>query len=110
MGNMNVEAYLYYKQEHPGTVIFFRVGDDYEAHQEDAIIAGPIIGVQVDNIPSDGNSAVARISFPIEKVYDYASLLAFQNIPTKIISRRDKNGKFDIPDVKETKRDQEIDY
>lgn len=103
MDSKNIEAYNYYKQQYPGTVIFFRVGNNYEAYQEDAKIVSPIIG-------EEPGSNMNKISFPTDKVYDFIALLANHNITTKLISYRNENGDFDVPDIEKIKYDQEIDY
>lgn len=105
MGSKKIEAYSYYKQQYPDTLIFFRVGDYYEAYQEDAATVGALLGMQALN-----EDDLIKIVVPVREIFDFVAVLATYNIITKLISRRDESGGFDIPDIDKIKYDQEIDY
>lgn len=68
MGSKKIEVYGYYKEQYPNTMIFFKVGDNYETYQEDATIAGPIVGIKTDE-----DDSVIKIVFPGDKVYKTTS-------------------------------------
>ena len=105
MGNKNIKAYCYYKQQYPETVVFFRVNNNYEVYQEDAEKIGKILGLDIENTTLN-----AKVIFPVEKGYDYVSELTSHNLIIKMISQRNQDGEFDVPDVDEIKTDEEIDY
>ena len=40
-----MDQFMEIKHEHPGTILFFRMGDFYELFHEDAEIAAPVLGL-----------------------------------------------------------------
>jgi DNA mismatch repair ATPase MutS len=103
--NARVRAYCYYKEQYPQSVIFFRVGNDYEAYREDAVTVNKIVGIEFGQTMSE-----KKVKFSMNKGSDYISLLTSQDIAVKTISQRNQNGDFDIPDVDLIINDKEIDY
>jgi DNA mismatch repair ATPase MutS len=108
MGSGNIKAYCYYKQQYPETVVFFRVGNNYEIYQEDAKRVGKIIGLDTEDFMQDQESS-AKLKFPIDIAYEYAFALASHNIVIKMISQRNQDGEFDVPDIDELQMEKEID-
>jgi DNA mismatch repair ATPase MutS len=107
MRNKKIEAYCYYKQQYPGTVVFFRVENNYEIYQEDARKIGEILGLDVEK-SMQGQESVVIARLPIETEYEHVSKLT--SIAIKMISHRNEKGEFDVPDVDELQIDKEIDY
>jgi DNA mismatch repair ATPase MutS len=103
--NAKLQAYCYYKEQYPQSVVFFRIGDNYEAYREDAVTVNKIVGVEFEQMTPE-----KEVKFLIDKEFDYISLLASHNIEVKIISQRNQTGDFDIPDVDLIINDKEIDY
>lgn len=106
----NIEAYHYYKQKYPETVIFFRVNHNYEVYQEDAIQVGSILGEQTAKTNISEDIPGIKVRFHVDKGYDYIEKLSSKNIPTKIVSHRNENGNFDVPDIQQLEESMEIDY
>ncbi|NDV64019.1 hypothetical protein [Bacteroides sp. 224] len=109
MGNKNIQAYCYYKEQYPNTVVLFRVGNNYEVYQEDAESVAKIIGLDIEKTEVS-NSTFCKITFPVDKGLDFVSTLASHNVITKMVSQRNENGEFDIPDINQLKTDKENDY
>jgi DNA mismatch repair protein MutS len=40
-----LEQYRRLKAEHPGSILFFRMGDFYETFGEDALVASKVLGI-----------------------------------------------------------------
>jgi DNA mismatch repair ATPase MutS len=104
-----LKAYAYYKQQYPGVVIFFRVMDNYEVYQEDAVRVGKILRLSPKKA---GISAepVIKLQFPLDEGYDHVETLYKEGVVVRIISKRDKTGKFSVPDIELIKKDRENDY
>lgn len=109
MGSKNIKAYCYYKQQYPETVIFFRVGNNYEIYQEDAERVSKIVGIDTEEFLQNQESSV-KVKFPADMAYEYTSVLASHNIVIKMISHRNENNEFDVPNIDELQMDKEIDY
>jgi DNA mismatch repair ATPase MutS len=109
MGSKNIKAYCYYKEQYPNTVMLFRVGDNYEVYREDADKISKILGLDIENTTLT-QEAVTKVIFPVEKGYDYVSELTSHNLITKMISQRNQDGEFDVPDVDGIRTDRETDY
>jgi DNA mismatch repair ATPase MutS len=104
--NAKIRAYCYYKEQYPQPVIFFRVGNDYEAYLEDAVTVSKMVsGIKLEQTKL-GNI----IKFSISQEFDYISSLASYGITIKTINQRNQIGNFDVPDVDLIINDKEIDY
>ena len=52
------------KHEHPGTILFFRMGDFYELFHEDAEIAAPILGLALTSRDKNAENPIPMAGFP----------------------------------------------
>lgn len=99
--NINTtEAYEYYKQLYAPFIIFFRVGNKYEAYKEDSDTVSKTLGVPVMN---------ERVSFPVTNFLDVVGKLAERGIQSKIITSRGDSGRYEILDVRQLKAEIELD-
>ena len=46
-----MRQYFQIKEEHPGTILLFRVGDFYETFSDDAILVSKELGITLTNVP-----------------------------------------------------------
>ena len=52
------------KHEHPGTILFFRMGDFYELFHEDAEIAAPVLGLALTSRDKNAENPIPMAGFP----------------------------------------------
>ena len=109
MRSKKIMAWLYYKQLNPNDVLFFRVKDCYEVYQEDAMNVCKIINVQVKEEVYE-RELVVTLNLPVNEGFECASLLSEHNLTTKMISQRDENGEYSLPDIDKLKNEKTSDY
>ena len=104
------EVYGYYKHVYPQIVSLFRVNNSYEAYFEDAQRISPLIGLPVEGKAVDGGYIINVVTVPAIDIWDHISTLTIYGINAKLISQRNSDGKYDLPDIKLIKSEQEMDY
>ena len=67
--------YLGIKEEHPGSLLFFRMGDFYELFFEDAVIASRELQIALTSRSKDSESPVPMCGVPWHAVDSYTSQL-----------------------------------
>ncbi len=63
------------KEEHPDTILFFRVGDFYEMFFEDAVIASKELEIALTSRNTDKENAIPLAGVPYHSVQSYISRL-----------------------------------
>ena len=63
--------YQQFKDQHPGYVLFFRVGDFYEMFADDAVIASRVLGVTLTTRRETGKPDVPMAGVPFHAVEGY---------------------------------------
>lgn len=58
------------KREHPGTILFFRMGDFYELFHEDAEIAAPVLGLALTSRDKNAENPIPMAGFPWHALED----------------------------------------
>lgn len=96
-----MKVYCYYKELYTSYLLFFRVANSYEAYYEDAEEVCSIL-----NLPKNND----RVFVPVEEIGIYISALTDNGKAVKLVSRRNNEGVFSIPNVEEIENDKENDY
>ena len=109
MNNKTAEAYHYYKSKCGTEILLFRVRDNYEAYFEDAENIGQILRVEM-HTELVGNVAINKIALPALNILDVISDLSCNGVSYRLIQSRNAAGEFDIPDVEQIKREQNMDF
>ena len=58
------------KQQHPGTILFFRMGDFYELFHEDAEVAAPVLGLALTSRDKNAKNPIPMAGFPWHALED----------------------------------------
>jgi len=58
------------KEKHPGTILFFRMGDFYELFNEDAEIAAPVLGLALTSRDKKADNPIPMAGFPWHALED----------------------------------------
>ena len=58
------------KHQHPGTILFFRMGDFYELFHEDAEIAAPVLGLALTSRDKNAENPIPMAGFPWHALED----------------------------------------
>ena len=58
------------KHQHPGTILFFRMGDFYELFHEDAQIAAPVLGLALTSRDKNAKNPIPMAGFPWHALED----------------------------------------
>jgi DNA mismatch repair protein MutS len=66
-----MKQYYQLKQEHPGAVLLFRVGDFYETFGEDAVTASRILGITLTKRGAGSSSETPLAGFPHHSLDNY---------------------------------------
>ena len=66
-----MKQYYQLKQQHPGAVLLFRVGDFYETFGEDAVTASRILDITLTKRGAGSSSEVALAGFPHHSLDNY---------------------------------------
>lgn len=67
--------WLAIKRQHPDALIFFRLGDFYEAFDTDAIAAVQVLGIASIHIPWGDDGRVAMAGVPCQAIQRYVDTL-----------------------------------
>ncbi len=82
------KAYRFYKSQYPSQIAMFRIGDKCSAYLEDAEKLQAVFG-------GSGSS----FSVPADTVYDFIRECSTKNLAVRLVSCRNHDGEFDVPDV-----------
>lgn len=66
-----MKQYYEVKEQHPGCVLFFRMGDFYELFEDDAIIASKVLGITLTNRNNGAAGATPLCGFPYHAAERY---------------------------------------
>lgn len=66
-----MRQYYRFKEQYPGKILFFRMGDFYEMFGDDALEAAPILGIALTSRSVDKSSAVPLCGIPYHAVDKY---------------------------------------
>ena len=104
-GEVN-RAYTYYKTRHPGSILLFRVKNQYEAYFDDAEKIRQLLGGSQLKF----GLRPQTVSLPSDHICEFVSVLGNSGAETQLIECRNDDGEFDIPDVIRLKSEEEADY
>ena len=65
-----MDQFMEIKHEHPGTILFFRMGDFYELFHEDAEIAAPVLGLALTSRDKNAENPIPMAGFPWHALED----------------------------------------
>lgn len=101
-------AYFYYKGKYGSKIIMFRIGNEYQMYLDDARRVSEILDVPLNL--SAGDNDIYSVVLPEESILDYMDELSIYGIESKLISYRDDDGNFVIPDVLRLNQEENDDY
>lgn len=58
------KSFRYFKEQHPGAVIFFLMGDSYEAYYEDARVCADVLKVTLFNRNENSGNPIPLVRVP----------------------------------------------
>lgn len=70
-----MERYKEVKAEHPGTLLFFRMGDFYELFYDDAEVASRVLGLTLTSRDKNSDNPIAMAGFPHHQLDNYLQKL-----------------------------------
>ena len=85
--------YLELKQQHPDTLLLFRMGDFYETFDEDAEVLAEVCEVTLTSRPVGGNQRVPLAGVPYHSVDSYLAKLMESGIKVAIAEQMSEPGK-----------------
>ena len=62
-----MDQFMEIKHEHPGTILFFRMGDFYELFHDDAEIAAPVLGIALTSRDKNAENPIRWRSYVLSK-------------------------------------------
>lgn len=104
-GEVN-RAYTYYKTRHPGSILLFRVKNQYEAYFDDADKIRQLLSCSQLKF----GLRPQTVSLPSDHICEYVSILGDSGLAIQLIECRNDDGEFTIPDVIQLKNEEEADY
>jgi len=73
-----LDQYRRLKAEHPGTILFFRMGDFYETFGEDALVASKVLGIALTSRDKKKEGSIPLAGVPHHAVDGYLRTLVSQ--------------------------------
>ena len=73
-----LDQYRRLKAEHPGTILFFRMGDFYETFGEDALIASRVLGIALTSRDKKKDGSIPLAGVPHHAIEGYLRTLVRQ--------------------------------
>lgn len=70
-----MDQFMEIKHEHPGTILFFRMGDFYELFHEDAEIAAPVLGLALTSRDKNAENPIPMAGFPWHALEDNLKIM-----------------------------------
>ena len=71
MASTMMEQFHAIKEEHPDTVLFFRMGDFYEMFHDDAILASEVLGITLTSRDKSSDNPIPMAGVPWHSVETY---------------------------------------
>ncbi len=71
MASTMMEQFHAIKEEHPDTVLFFRMGDFYEMFHDDAILASEVLGITLTSRDKSSDDPIPMAGVPWHSVETY---------------------------------------
>lgn len=105
MGNLYLEAFKFYKQEHANSLVLFHIASSYEAYENDAVQLS-----ELTSNPCLEGDGLKVCRFPENLLSDVMANLTSRSVPVYIVEYCDESGNFAIPNVKQIIADMEADY
>lgn len=102
------EALEFYKGQHSGSVVLFRVGDKCMAFGDDAELLSRLFGCPLTVYVYGDN--LGRCSFGQDRLEAVMGELLDMEHKVVVVEHRDGQGSFCLPEVKQIMRDMEDDY
>jgi len=93
------KAYRFYKSQYQSQIVMFRIGDKCSAYFEDAEKLQAVFG-------GSGSS----FSVPAKTVYDFIRECSIKDMAVRLVSYRNGDGEFDVPDVETIENERNADY
>jgi DNA mismatch repair protein MutS len=88
-----LRQYLEIKGKHPGTILFFRLGDFYEMFNEDAIVASKELEITLTARQKDSSNPVPMCGVPHHSAAGYISRLVRKGFRVAICEQAEEAGK-----------------
>lgn len=104
-GEVN-RAYAYYKAQHPGSILLFRVKNLYEAYFDDADRIRELLGSSTLKFTQREQT----VCLPSDSICDYVSVLGDSGCALQFIEYRNDDGEFAIPDVNLLENEKAMDF
>src|SRR4030095_15451041 len=76
-----MQQYLRIKAEHPGVLLFYRMGDFYELFYDDARRGSKLLDIVLTQRGESGGAAIPMAGGPVEKLDSYLGRLAEHGEP-----------------------------
>tara|TARA_Y100001958_G_scaffold100839_1_gene69947 strand:+ start:1583 stop:4198 length:2616 start_codon:yes stop_codon:yes gene_type:complete len=70
-----MDQFMEIKHEHPGTILFFRMGDFYELFHEDAEVAAPVLGLALTSRDKNAAQPIPMAGFPWHALEDNLKIM-----------------------------------
>ena len=70
-----LEQYVYWKEQYPDSLLFFRMGDFYEMFFEDAHIASSVLDIALTSRSKESENAIPMAGVPFHSVDSYLAKL-----------------------------------
>ena len=70
-----MDQFMEIKHEHPGTILFFRMGDFYELFHDDAEIAAPVLGIALTSRDKNAENPIPMAGFPWHALEDNLKIM-----------------------------------
>ena len=68
-----MERYMEVKQQNPGTILLFRMGDFYELFNDDARLAAKVLGLTLTSRDKASTNPIPMAGFPYHSLQTYRS-------------------------------------
>ena len=70
-----LEQYLYWKEQYPDSLLFFRMGDFYEMFFEDARTASSVLDIALTSRSKESDNAIPMAGVPFHSVDSHLAKL-----------------------------------
>src|SRR4051794_10508751 len=88
-----LRQYLEIKKLHPGTILFFRLGDFYEMFNEDAIVGSRELGITLTARQKDSPNPIPMCGVPYHAAANYIAKLVRKGFRVAICEQAEAAGK-----------------
>lgn len=109
MNSKEIAVYKHYKSLYGSMLLLFRVQNNYEAYFDDAKSISAKLNIQLHTEKSVADISIPKVYIPASNVLDVISGLSNEGYEFKI-QQRNETGEFDLPDINQLIREQNMDY